>query len=182
MEVVGGFHHQNSHRQGIDAQIGENIGAEDLGANAVEDDMDARHLDPGGIAQRYDTDSEALHGIGDEPVNDNIRIDRLAGAVGHLATEAQAQTRPLAGGAAGAHRDRIPDRGQGDIGKAAPHQLAQDNRGIPGHPAARIVPDVGDHHRPGFGGQRPVERVGWRQEFGPGFSAQAEQLQTKPLG
>ncbi len=94
----------------------------------------------------------------------HVQIDGIARGAPGLAADAQVEGGADARIDAELHRHRIPVVAACDIGDAALEQPAQDEGGIAGRAAARIVGGVRDHHRPAGQRQRRIERGVDRQE------------------
>ena len=118
-----------------------------LGAVADQDDVDAAHAHGGAIADRNLGRAEALPGVALQADDLDLGVDRLAGAYGDLAAEAQGELGAEPGIEADAHGDRIPDRPEAGILDLAVDQVAQDVGIVRRRAAAGIVGGIGDHHR-----------------------------------
>ncbi|EEF24651.1 conserved hypothetical protein, partial [Ricinus communis] len=85
-------------------------------------------------------------------------IDWVAGAGRGFGAEAERDFGALARRETDLDGNRIPDRSDRSARHTAGQQFLEDDGRIPRRAAAGIVPDIGDDHRPGLGGDRPRHR------------------------
>ena len=111
-----------------------------------------------------------------QPAHGDDEVDGIAGGDAAFAADAQLELGADPGLHAEAHRDRVPVVAAGNAGDAALADALDEERRVAGGAAARIVRDVGDHHRPAVDRERPVERLVHAEEGRPRGLAQPEDL------